>query len=366
MVNIFKLFPKFISARWIFQKPKQKKFVIYDFGNSHILFNYIKKKEAAIYYTKWEEINFYIIYYILINYGFKNLQKNYKTVFFIFVKPKIAITLMSSYVAFYKLKKQFPQLITIAIQNNVGNSEFMKILKTSKKNTLSCDYFLFFSEAFKKIYENYISIKKSIVVGSFRNNNYNFNSQNKKKILFISKINWNSKSALNEVILIRFITKYLRKNKLGKLDICLKSNDISVLDTFEKSIGHKSINLIPKKNNYSLMKYYENIIFTDSTLGYECLARGKKVISFALGSLKKKWCIKNNFQPINKFGYPNEFRNEGFCWSNSCSEKRINKLLKNIIFMKQSKFNQKIKATKKKIMSFDTKNTKFKRLLNVL
>ena len=43
MVNIFKLFPKFISARWIFQKPKQKKFVIYDFGNSHILFNYINE-----------------------------------------------------------------------------------------------------------------------------------------------------------------------------------------------------------------------------------------------------------------------------------------------------------------------------------
>ena len=32
-------------------------------------------------------------------------------------------------------------------------------------------------------------------------------------------------------------------------------------------------------------------------LGYECLARGKKVISFGLGSLKKNWCIQNGFEP---------------------------------------------------------------------
>ena len=63
-------------------------------------------------------------------------------------------------VAFYKLKIQFPNIITIAVQHSLGNSEFIEILKKTKKNTLSCDYFLFFSDSFKKIYEKYIVIKK--------------------------------------------------------------------------------------------------------------------------------------------------------------------------------------------------------------
>ena len=50
----------FLNARWVFQKPKQKKFIVYDFENSNYLFNYIKKEESAIYYTRWEEDKFFI------------------------------------------------------------------------------------------------------------------------------------------------------------------------------------------------------------------------------------------------------------------------------------------------------------------
>ena len=81
-------------------------------------------------------------------------------------------------------------------------------------------------------------------------------------------------------------------------------------------------------------------------MGYECLASGK-IISFCLGSLKRNWCKKNNFLPINKFGHPLKLEDEGFCWSNRCSEKKVNNLLENIISMKQTKFNKKIKIIKK-------------------
>ena len=48
------------------------------------------------------------------------------------------------------------------------------------------------------------------------------------------------------------------------------------------------------------------------------------------------------------------------------SEEKINKLLKNILCMKQSTFNKKTKMIKDKIICFDPKNTKFKRLLCVV
>ncbi len=366
MINYFSLVRKFFNAKWVFEKPKKKKYLVYDSEHSGFLFNYIPKKDSAIYNIRWEEINFFILYFVVVKYGLKNLRKNYKKVFFSYTDPKIAITLMSSYVAFYELKNQFPNIKTIAIQNDLGNHHLLKILKKAKKNYFSCDYFLFYSNAFSKIYQKYISVrKKSLIIGSFRNNFYNFKSTNKKKIAFISKCNI-GQSALNEIILLKCIIKYLRKNKLGKIDICLKSNHISIIEYYKKNLDIEQINIIPKKNSYSIVKDYENIIFTDSTLGYECLAKGKKIISFGLGSLKKNWCIKNGFQPINKFGYPEIFQDEGFCWSNSSNEQKINKLLKNIINMNQSTFNKKIKMIKKKITFFDPNNKIFKKLLCVV
>ena len=98
------------------------------------------------------------------------------------------------------------------------------------KKTLSCDYFFFFSDSFKRIYKKYILIKKrSFIIGSFKNNFYHKKSFASKKLLFISKANWNSKGTLNEIILLNLIIKYLKKNKKGKIDICLKTDSLDKL-----------------------------------------------------------------------------------------------------------------------------------------
>lgn len=362
-MNLFLLIKNFSKAKWILSRPKCKKYLIYDSAHSNYLLQYIEKRECEIYYTRWEEINLFVLFVVVLNHGLRNLRTNYKKIFFNYVKPKIVITMMSSYTAFYELKKQFPKIITIVIQNDLGNEHLIKTLRKAKKGTFSCDYFLFFSESFKNLYQKYITIKKkSLIIGSFRNNHYTYKDTNNKKILFISKVN-KGQTAFNEIILLKLIIKYLKKNKEEKIDICLKTDDISIIEYYRKNLDIDYINIIPKKNSYLLIKNYENIIFTDSTLGYECLGRGKKIISLALGSLKRQWCLDNDFNPIIKFGYPSRLNNDGFCWSNTSSEKKINQLLKNILFMNQSIYDKKIYKTKKKIMFFDPNNTKFKKLL---
>ena len=366
MIHLFSIIKNFFKAKWVYKKPEHKKFIIYDSGHSNYLFNYIKKGSSVIYYTKWEEVNFFVLYKAIISFDFRNIRRNYKKIFFDYVKPKVVITMMSNYTSFYELKNQFKNITTIAIQTDLGDENFIRILREGKKNNYSCDYFLFFSEFFKKKYQKYIKIKKkSLIIGSFRNNHYHYNPTNNKKLLFISKCN-KGQSALNEIILLKSIIKYLIKKNNGKIDISLKTDEVSVIKYYKKNLDTNLINLIPKKNSYFLIQNYKNVIFTDSTLGYECLAKGKKIISFGLGSLNKKWCIKNGFIPINKFGYPGKFKNDGFCWSNTSDEPKINRLLNNIISMKQSEFNRKIKVIKKKIMFYDPKNTKFKKLLCVV
>ena len=111
--------------------------------------------------------------------------------------------------------------------------------------------FFSFQTHLEKYTKKYIVIKKkSLIVGSFKNNHYSYKSTNNKKIIFISKINWNTKESLNEIILLKFIIKYLKNNKQGKVDICLKSNNASVIGYFKKNLNLDHINIIPKKDSY--------------------------------------------------------------------------------------------------------------------
>ena len=88
MTNFFLLVKKIIKAKWVFIKPKQKKYLIYDSANSNYLLNYIKKKDSIIYFSRLEEINFFILIYAIINKGFKDLRKNYKFFFLILYNQK--------------------------------------------------------------------------------------------------------------------------------------------------------------------------------------------------------------------------------------------------------------------------------------
>ena len=66
----------------------------------------------------------------------KILKKITKKYILILHRPSIAITLINSNVAFYKLKYFFPNIITIAIQNTVRNQDHFSLLKRKKGKTL--------------------------------------------------------------------------------------------------------------------------------------------------------------------------------------------------------------------------------------
>ncbi len=356
----------FIKAKWVFKKPVQKKYLIYDAANSEILFKYINKKNSEIYHVRWEVINFYVIYKTLIIYGFKNIKENYKKVYFNFVRPSIAITLINSNDAFYKLKYFFPNIITIAIQNSVRNEDHFSLLKRKKKEKLYCDYLFCFSKSYGSQYKKFIDMKKFITIGSFINNHYSYKNTEKKNILFISKCKKNQ-TVINEIIILKKLIKYIKKNNTNKIDICLKTKDISIVNYFNKFLEKNKINLIThsakKSHSYKLMSEYKTIVFTDSTLGYECMAKNKKVISFSLGSLNKSWCVKNELIPIMRFGYPNRLSNSGFCWSNEFNSKNHEKLFNNVTNLSKNSWNKKMYSIKNKIIYFDPKNKIFSKFL---
>ena len=237
MSIVFSIMVNLIKAKWVFKKPEQKKYLIYDSANSEILFKYIKKKNCEIYHIRWEVINFYIIYKTLTEYGLKNIKDNYRKVYINFVHPKVVITLNNVNFAFYKLKYLFPNVITIAIQNTIRNQDDFTLLKKNNEK-LYCDYLFCFSKAYGHLYKKFIDIKKLIIIGSFINNYYDYKDTNKKDILFISKCKKNQ-TVINEIIILKKLIKYIKKNNINKIDICLKTKDVSIVHYFNKFLEKK-------------------------------------------------------------------------------------------------------------------------------
>ena len=72
--------------------------------------------------------------------------------------------------------------------------------------------------------------------------------------------------------------------------------------------------MLRKKNrrNYNLVDQFSTIMFIDSTLGYEAISRGKKIISIPCRMKNKKFTILLDTQPFPQkiwFFYTNS-RNE--------------------------------------------------------
>ena len=76
--------------------------------------------------------------------------------------------------------------------------------------------------------------------------------------------------------------------------------------------------LKPKKypKNYYLLDKFENIVFVDSTLGYEAITREKKVAVFSSRKL-------NADGKSEKFGWPFKMKSRGLFYSNSCNYSEV-------------------------------------------
>ena len=364
MQNLKKNLVYFFKSKWVFKKPDRKKILIYDGVGSELILKYVYRSDCEIYYNRGESFNLYVLFYSIYKNGIYNLKKNYKKSFFNFVKPKIAITFIDNNSAFYKLKKEFPKIIFLSIQNGVRNKQdFIDIQKGNETN-LASDYILTFSKNYSQKYAKFIKAK-FIPIGSFKLNLINLNCTEKKDILFISK-HKDPDVPFNEHQIIDFLIKYCKEKKIN-LDICFKTDLRKIFENIFKKKYNKINFKFSKAKNYSyhLLKDYKLIFFTDSTLGYEALALGKKAVSCSYGSMKNiEWIRKNNIpRPLTKFGHPEKFKNKGFFWINYFDTSELKKILNKTFQMSNKIWIKKSKKIINKIMSYDYGNKNFVNIL---
>jgi len=101
-------------------------------------------------------------------------------------------------------------------------------------------------------------------------------------------------------------------------------------------------------DSYKLIDKFSLITFIDSTLGYESISRGKKVVSF---SIRK---IKNNKQ--NYFGFPEFNKKSGFFFTSKESPNEFNRILSNTWKISQKEWKKKYLKKLNNLITYNARN----------
>ena len=378
IVNLFRKAWIFINIKKNWKKPKKAKILIYD---HHLVFyfeKYIKEKNYQIYYNRFDstsEVNLFIILKCLINFDIK--FKKYKKFYFYYVDPKIVITMDDNNPGFFKLKKEFPNLITIAIQKAWKYDTEIDIIyqRHKKKENLdySCDYLFCYNKYVGELFMKFIKIKKIYTIGSFMSNSQKISNIKKNYIIYISQWRNYEKSAIyhkdltfgdwqkNEEIFLKKLSFFIRENSynfkvLGKL----AGNSSKYEKIFYDKIFGSNYEFIfqnDSRDRYKILDHAKLTVSLESTLGYENLARGNKTIFFSIRSIPKL-----DFDCI-RFCWPEHKGEKGPNWTNLISYSEFKRLF-SLIDLSEDNWKEILKINFKDTIQFDTNNSKLINLLN--
>ncbi len=374
-----KFFKKFLfvfKSRYKFFPPPRYHLIIYDFMSAETIIKTIqfnkslKKYKIGVISTRGEEINIFILLLSIIRNAGSITFQNYLETFINYVNPKIILSYLDVDQKLVNIKKNNTKYKIFAIQN--GLLSINRLKKCEKNMKLFSKVFLF-SESYREYFAKKFQ-DKIIVIGGISNNlsiSKKDYKKNKKNIYFISqlreiylygnqkflRINSNQVSLdkfyLPERFLLPILSKFCEKHKyrLNILGSFLINQKLEK-SFFQNLIG-ESFNFIENKYrgyHYKIINKKDNFVFIDSYLGYEALAKQKKVCVFSF----RGHFIK---QKDRNFGFPLVMPKKGIFWTSQPDSNKIVKILNNMIDI-NSKDWKKILNNYKKYYYYDKDNRK--------
>ena len=277
------------------------------------------------------------------NFSRRSIIEKYIKTYIEAVSPKCVITNVDNNIFFYKIKSLVNyKVTTVSIQNGLGDKSILKNLK----NHEGCDYIFTFSESYSNIFRKYVKNAKCIVIGSIKNNLYQFSATTKKhQVTYISNYTPPPKNNVNEVIFydnerqVKWIDFYYDEIQLIKniamtcqllklnLTICGRTfnennNEFifyqDLLQDTEWTYISRSCDSI--FSSYDIVMNSKLVLSLDSTLGYESLSRGIKTVFFPHR-------VSFGENGTNSFGWPSYFPPSGKIWTNSKNFDNLHSLI---------------------------------------
>tara|TARA_A100001011_G_scaffold180502_2_gene189354 strand:- start:984 stop:2144 length:1161 start_codon:yes stop_codon:yes gene_type:complete len=370
---IKKIFLFFISTKYRYLAPDERKILIFDKTGKDVIENCLPTKDYQVLHARYEEVNLYCLFISLLNKNIFNgkIYRNYLTTYIKMSKPKIIISTIDNNLFLWELKRNFPYIKILLIQNGVRLFEDKKdrkqlnkffyqvaLMKKPKKDIYEVDYVFTINNYFSKKYKKFYKCKTA-PIGYFRNNNFlNKRKKIEKNTLYFISQYSNDYTKYNVELPDKKILKYLnyyayKKNK--KLKILERTSDSAEFCEQELKYKNWKIYKPNKKEKINTYFSYSNamnadvIVTIDSTLGYELLSQGKKVAFFSI----RNWAGN---EPYYKFGYPKQLSINGPFWSNIFNENKFERILDYLYSISEEKFHYNNKKVLNNLILFDKKN----------
>lgn len=336
--------------------------------------------DVEIFDVRGESVNLYVLTKCILS--LKLSFRNYVCKYISLVKPEVVITYIDNNSLFYELKNIYSNLITIFVQNGIRGESgdiFGRLNEVDYSyGYYRVDYMLTFAKAVGDKYRHYIE-GQIVPIGSLKNNLYrSTESEEESTVVFISQFR-QAVLVPDSVMSIedskpfywkdfysaeREVLEFLKKYCLGKgfaLQICgcTSEPDGSEYKYFKDLLGAEGWRFIPRDNYYSsyeLVDRAEYVVFIDSTLGYEALARGKKVAAF---------CIRGRTidGAATIFGWPASLPDKGPFWTNHADYREFERVLNYLTTVSVADWDTVRQRYVPYLMEYDPGNTRFIALL---
>ena len=378
--------PKF---NFSFASLKRKRVALVDASGISILNKYVPDNELSV--IDIEHLNFFAALRMLAA-GKKSLF-DYTVAYIKTFKPQFVFTFIDNNIDFYKFSAIFPKVKFIAIQNglrsnysNQMNNGFFDLLESESTNNKLSAYaicVLGLNEGDK--YSKYVQ-SKQIITGSLKNNLIDNQIEPKEHfdIVYVSqhapfeipnsemKFFFGSKSITSsefyavEEYIVRFLVT--RCNRTGQSFAVLgKRSDSSPFERefFDSAAAPHNVRFIPRTSDASTYEFCNSaslIVTTDSTIGFEFLARGKKV-AFLSARIDAIDHVLSQEVHDTDFGFPLELGTTGPFWTNAANESEFERVIGSVQSMSDAQWATAISPYNDVLMAYQPGNSAFIQML---
>jgi surface carbohydrate biosynthesis protein len=372
-----------------FSLPKDKQVALADASGISILNKYIPEKDISI--IDIEHMNVFALLRMLVT-GKKSLF-GYTVAYIKIFKPRFVFTFLDNNVDFYKLPAIFPNTKFIAIQNGqranyanqIGFGFFDLLKKESVDCKLSAHAICVLGTTAADQYTKYIHAKQ-VVTGSLKNNlignqiepvehfdivyvsqHAPFEIPNSEvKFFFGSKSITASEFYAVELKIVRFLAARSKQTNQS-FAVLGKRTDSSPYerDFFSSAASPNTVRFIPRTSETSTYEFCNSaslVVTTDSTIGYEFLARGNKVV-FLSGRTN---AVSNELSREihdTDFGFPLEVGTSGPFWTNKASESEFEQVIGSVQSMSDAQWASAISPYNDVLMAYQPGNSAFIQML---
>jgi surface carbohydrate biosynthesis protein len=372
-----KLIISFYKSKKKFYSPKKGGVLIYDSFNAEMISEYIPATHIEVIYLDGDVVNVFCLIYAILDKSFwqGKFLKAYVRAYILLSKPMLVITFVDNDERFYSLSREFKNIKTMIIQYAWRGEHADIFERIEKKDHYKVDYMLVFGSAIGKKYGEYIS-GKVVPIGSFKNNIPKKVCEIKRGVVFISQYRkvrsnvfytcFNGTEITRDMfyeperLVLNFLAEWCALN--GKeLIIVAHSSDLDGMERefYDECIGDFSFDFKSRESSlssYSYIDQAEIVVFIDSTLGYESLARGNKTAAFT--------CRGKSIDSVSfNFGWPGVYPDNGPFWTNKIDTNEFNRVMDFLVNVDDKKWELCQKNYISEIMEYDQNNKKFQSIL---